>query len=194
MSGSKPCAGSSSTTEGQRLSRPYRFCAGSRSRRAIRVRNSERPHRQALGILDKRLAGRTGLWAIIDHRRHSLCGYLYYPAREFGFDIGGGTRIGAWLERIKKLPGWAHPLRLSRGTRCRGGERLPAEAMTRDQSSGRGRVTKALFAPLRSPMNAQGAENWILAGTCGSSMAFIDASVVNVALPAIERDSKRASL
>lgn len=46
----------------------------------------------------------------------SLCAYLYYPAEEFGFDIAGTHRnIGAWLERIKALPGWKHPYELMPG-------------------------------------------------------------------------------
>ena len=36
--------------------------------------------------------------------------YLYYPVEEFGFDIAKEhPAIAAWLERMKALPGWAHP-------------------------------------------------------------------------------------
>jgi glutathione S-transferase len=46
----------------------------------------------------------------------SLAGYLYYPAEEFGFDIAKEhPAIGAWLGRIKALPGWAHPYELMPG-------------------------------------------------------------------------------
>ena len=46
----------------------------------------------------------------------SLAGYLYYPAEEFGFDIGAQHKnIGAWRERIRALPGWAHPYDLMPG-------------------------------------------------------------------------------
>jgi len=46
----------------------------------------------------------------------SLCAYLYYPAEEFGFDIAAAHKhIAAWLERIKALPGWAHPYELMPG-------------------------------------------------------------------------------
>jgi len=46
----------------------------------------------------------------------SLTSYLYYPPEEFGFDIGAQYKnIGAWLGRIKKLPGWAHPYDLMPG-------------------------------------------------------------------------------
>jgi glutathione S-transferase len=46
----------------------------------------------------------------------SLAGYLYYPAEEFGFDIARDhPAIGAWLGRMKGLPGWAHPYELMPG-------------------------------------------------------------------------------
>jgi len=45
-----------------------------------------------------------------------LCAYLYYPAEEFGFDIAAEHKnIAAWLNRIKALPGWAHPYKLMPG-------------------------------------------------------------------------------
>ena len=46
----------------------------------------------------------------------SLTSYLYYPSEEFGFDIAAQHRnIGAWLDRMKALPGWAHPYDLMPG-------------------------------------------------------------------------------
>lgn len=71
----------------------------------------------ALGIVDKRLAGRKFLLGdkptIADI---SMCGYMYYPAEEFGFDIAKDYPvIGAWLDRIKALPGWKHPYELMPG-------------------------------------------------------------------------------
>ncbi|MGB6447960.1 MAG: hypothetical protein WBF47_22890 [Xanthobacteraceae bacterium] len=46
----------------------------------------------------------------------SYCAYLYYPAEELGFDIAGEHKnIGAWLARMKALPGWAHPYDLMPG-------------------------------------------------------------------------------
>jgi len=70
-----------------------------------------------LAIVDKRLGnapfmlGNRATIADI-----SLCAYLYYPAEEFGFDIAGTHKnIGAWLERIKALPGWKHPYELMPG-------------------------------------------------------------------------------
>ena len=35
---------------------------------------------------------------------------------EFGFDIAGTHKnIGAWLDRVKALPGWKHPYELMPG-------------------------------------------------------------------------------
>ncbi|MGH6674616.1 MAG: glutathione S-transferase family protein [Xanthobacteraceae bacterium] len=72
-----------------------------------------------------------GSLAIVDHRLAktpfilgesptiadlSLVAYLYYPADEFGFDIAAEHKnIAAWLDRIKALPGWAHPYDLMPG-------------------------------------------------------------------------------
>jgi glutathione S-transferase len=71
----------------------------------------------SLAILDKRLAGRAFLLGerptIADL---SMVGYLYYPADEFGFDIAAQHKsVGAWLDRIKALPGWGHPYDLMPG-------------------------------------------------------------------------------
>src|SRR4029078_11321594 len=60
-----------------------------------------------LAIVNKRLTGRQYLISdrptIADV---SMAGYLYYPAEEFGFDIAKDhPAIGAWLGRIKTLPG-----------------------------------------------------------------------------------------
>lgn len=71
----------------------------------------------ALGIVNKRLTGRQFLVSdkptIADV---SMTAYLYYPAEEFGFDIAKDhPAIGAWLERMKALPGWKHPYELMPG-------------------------------------------------------------------------------
>ena len=71
----------------------------------------------ALGIVNKRLTGRQFLVSdkptIADV---SMTAYLYYPAEEFGFDIAKDhPAIGAWLERMKALPGWKHPYDLMPG-------------------------------------------------------------------------------
>lgn len=71
----------------------------------------------ALGILDKRLAKAPYLLGAAPTIADlSLVAYLYYPAEEFGFDIAGQyNNIAAWLDRIKKLPSWAHPYDLMPG-------------------------------------------------------------------------------
>jgi glutathione S-transferase len=70
-----------------------------------------------LAVVDKRLSTRPfvlgGRPTIADL---SLVAYLYYPADEFGFDIAAEHKhIAAWLERMKKLPGWKHPYELMPG-------------------------------------------------------------------------------
>ena len=70
-----------------------------------------------LAILDKRLGKApyliSGRPTIADI---SMTGYLYYPADEFGFDIAKDhPAIGAWLDRMKALPGWKHPYDLMPG-------------------------------------------------------------------------------
>jgi len=70
-----------------------------------------------LAIVDKRLEKSPFLIAdrptIADI---SMTGYLYYPAEEYGFDIAKDhPAIGAWLERMKALPGWGHPYDLMPG-------------------------------------------------------------------------------
>ena len=44
----------------------------------------------------------------------SACGYLYWPD-EFGISWAEYPLVGAWLERIKALPGWVHPYELMPG-------------------------------------------------------------------------------
>jgi glutathione S-transferase len=44
----------------------------------------------------------------------SMCGYLYWPD-EFGVSWTDYPRVGAWLERIRALPGWVHPYELMPG-------------------------------------------------------------------------------
>lgn len=46
----------------------------------------------------------------------SMCGYLYYPAEEFGFDIRKDhPAIAKFLDRMQALPGWKHPYQLMPG-------------------------------------------------------------------------------
>jgi len=70
-----------------------------------------------LGIVDTRLAKAPYLLGarptIADV---SLASYMYYPAEEFGFDIPNDfPAIGAWMDRMKALPGWVHPYELMPG-------------------------------------------------------------------------------
>ncbi len=71
----------------------------------------------SLAIVDKRLAAAPFLIGdrptIADV---SMTAYFYYPAEEFGFDIAKDyPSIGAWLERMRALPGWSHPYDLMPG-------------------------------------------------------------------------------
>src|SRR5246127_2599403 len=70
-----------------------------------------------LAIVDQRLAKAPFMLgnqpSIVDI---SLAGYLFYPAEEFGFDIASQFKnIVAWRDRMKALPGWAHPYNLMPG-------------------------------------------------------------------------------
>jgi glutathione S-transferase len=48
----------------------------------------------------------------------SLCGYLFYPVEESGYDTRAlYPHIGKWLERIAALPRWAGPYQLLPGER-----------------------------------------------------------------------------
>jgi glutathione S-transferase len=69
----------------------------------------------SLGILDKHLSN--SAFAVGNEPSIadlSMCGYLYWPD-EFGVSWTDYPRIGAWLERIRKLPGWVHPYELMPG-------------------------------------------------------------------------------
>ena len=70
-----------------------------------------------LGIVNKRLAAAPFILGdrptIADF---SMVAYFYYPPDEFGFDIAKDyPAIGAFMERIKALPGWKHPYELMPG-------------------------------------------------------------------------------
>ena len=71
----------------------------------------------ALAVVESRLAGQPFLLGdrptIADI---SLTGYLYYPSEELGFDLNAEySNIAAWLERLRAIPGWAHPYDLMPG-------------------------------------------------------------------------------
>jgi len=71
----------------------------------------------AFGIVEKHLSNREYLVGsqptIADM---SLCGYLYFPADESGYDIGKGyPAMARWLERLTQLPGWKPPYEMLPG-------------------------------------------------------------------------------
>jgi len=48
----------------------------------------------------------------------SLCGYLFYPVEESGYDVPSRfPNIAAWLERVRAIPGWAEPYDMLPGER-----------------------------------------------------------------------------
>ena len=73
----------------------------------------------AYGIVDKHLATQAFVVGnaptIADF---SLCGYLFYPTEESGYDIEGRLpHIAAWLSRLRGIEGWALPYELLPGAR-----------------------------------------------------------------------------
>lgn len=71
--------------------------------------------KSALKVLDGRLAKRA--FALGDRPTiadFSLCSYLYWND-EFGVSWSDFPAIPAWLDRIKRLPGWVHPYELMPG-------------------------------------------------------------------------------
>lgn len=73
----------------------------------------------AFGIVDKHLEQRAFMVGdaptIADL---SLCGYLFYPVEESGYEVAPRyARIGAWLDRLRAIPGWADPYQVLPGER-----------------------------------------------------------------------------
>lgn len=73
----------------------------------------------AFAIADKHLSTRAFLlgdkMTIADL---SLCGYIFYPKEEHGYDFAESyPHIHAWRERIRALPGWRDPYELMPGER-----------------------------------------------------------------------------
>ena len=71
----------------------------------------------AFGIVERHLSGREYMVGerptIADI---SLCGYLYFPLDESGYDMDARfPAIAAWLQRLKQLPGWKLPYELLPG-------------------------------------------------------------------------------
>jgi glutathione S-transferase len=73
----------------------------------------------AFGIVEKHLSNReyvVGTEPTIADL--SMCGYLYFPADESGYDVAKQYRAMArWLERLKQLPGWKPPYEMLPGQR-----------------------------------------------------------------------------
>jgi glutathione S-transferase len=70
---------------------------------------------QSQEVLDKHLTGRD--WIVGDRPTIadvSMTGYFYWP-EEVGYDLGAYPGIGAWLDRVKALPGWEHPYEILPG-------------------------------------------------------------------------------
>jgi glutathione S-transferase len=48
----------------------------------------------------------------------SLCGYVYYPEEESGLELMSRfPNVARWAERVRALPGWAHPYEILPGER-----------------------------------------------------------------------------
>jgi glutathione S-transferase len=76
----------------------------------------------AFGIVERHLADRDYVVGdaptIADM---SMCGYLYFPPEESGYDlVRSHPAISRWLERLKTLPGWKPPYEMLPG------EKIPA--------------------------------------------------------------------
>ena len=73
----------------------------------------------AFGIVDKHLATRD--WIVGDGPTiadFSLSGYMFYPVEESGIDVAARwPHIGAWIGRLKSIPGWASPYEAMPGER-----------------------------------------------------------------------------
>jgi glutathione S-transferase len=73
----------------------------------------------AFGIVERHLANReymVGTQPTIADM--SLCGYVYYPPEESGYDLARQfPAIARWSERLKQLPGWKPPYELLPGER-----------------------------------------------------------------------------
>jgi glutathione S-transferase len=71
------------------------------------------------GVVDKHLRSRDFLVGagptIADF---SLSGYLFYPPEESGYDVPARfPSIAAWVERLKRVPGWDDPYEVLPGAR-----------------------------------------------------------------------------
>lgn len=73
----------------------------------------------AFNVVDQHLANREYiLGASPSIADFSLAGYQFYPQEESGIDIAGRwPHIGAWVERLKRLNGYADPYEVMPGER-----------------------------------------------------------------------------
>ena len=73
----------------------------------------------AFGIVDAHLKTRPYMvGSEITIAVFSLCGYLYYPVEESGYEVAARyPNIGTWLQRIRQAPGWADPYEILPGER-----------------------------------------------------------------------------
>jgi glutathione S-transferase len=71
----------------------------------------------AFGIVDKHLAGNAFLVGTAPTIADiSLCGYLFYPEAESGYEVAQRfPHIAAWLVRVREIPGWADPYEILPG-------------------------------------------------------------------------------
>ena len=73
----------------------------------------------AFRVLDKHLAQRA--WVVGDAPTiadFSICGYLFYPVEESGYDVAGQfAHIAVWLTRLRALSGFASPYDVLPGAR-----------------------------------------------------------------------------
>jgi glutathione S-transferase len=71
----------------------------------------------AFAVVDKHLA--TQPWMAGDQPTiadFSLCGYMFYPVEESGYDIADRfPHLQAWIELMKTVPGWASPYEMLPG-------------------------------------------------------------------------------
>ncbi|WP_072386540.1 glutathione S-transferase [Hyphomicrobium sp. CS1BSMeth3] len=73
----------------------------------------------AFAIADRHLATRS--FVVGEHPTiadMSMAGYLFYPPEESGYELQSShPNIARWLERVRAIPGWAHPYDILPGTR-----------------------------------------------------------------------------
>ena len=69
--------------------------------------------RADLARLDEEFQNKAGflLGSSISIADIACCGYLFWP-EQTGLDYGQWTHVSAWLDRIRAVPGWAHPYKL----------------------------------------------------------------------------------